>query len=96
MLVGENDLELLERTKEGRNINRHYYTVEEVDENFKRPVVEKLRDLMCFRNSCPAFDGECICETNGDRLVIERNNGKVKAILEANLTTYQFTIKVEE
>lgn len=96
MLAGENDLELLERTKEGRNINRHYYTVEEVDENFKRPVVEKLRDLMRFRNSCPAFDGECICETNGDQLMIERNNGKVKAILEANLTTYQFTIKVEE
>ena len=28
MLAGENDLELLENTKEGRNINRHYYTAE--------------------------------------------------------------------
>ena len=96
MLAGENDLELLEQTKEGRNINRHYYSAEEVDENFKRPVVEKLRDLMKFRNSCEAFDGECICESEGDQLRIERNNGKVKAILEANLKTYEFKISVEE
>ena len=96
MLAGENDLELLERTKEGRNINRHYYSAKEVDENFKRPVVEKLRDLMKFRNSCKAFDGECVCESKGDQLRIERSNGQVKAILEADLTTYEFKISVEE
>ena len=30
MFAGRNDIELLESTKEGRNINRHYYTAEEV------------------------------------------------------------------
>ncbi|KAA8810162.1 sucrose phosphorylase, partial [Lactobacillus crispatus] len=30
LLAGSNDLELLEKTKEGRNINRHYYTKDEV------------------------------------------------------------------
>lgn len=94
MLAGENDLELLERTKEGRNINRHYYTAEEVDENFeKRPVVEKLRDLMIFRNTCAAFDGECICEADGDILKITRTNGNVTATLTANLTDYSFHIE---
>ena len=36
MLAGENDIELLERTKEGRNINRHYYTLEEIDHEFEQ------------------------------------------------------------
>lgn len=93
MLAGENDLELLERTKEGRNINRHYYTAEEVDENFKRPVVEKLRDLMVFRNTFPAFDGECICECDGDKLTITRKGSQATAVLKANLTTYEFEIE---
>ena len=92
MLAGDNDLELLEATKEGRNINRHYYSVEEVEENLKRPVVQKLRDLMRFRSECPAFDGECICEAEGTKLRIERSNGEVKAVLEADLESYEFTI----
>ena len=93
MLAGENDLELLERTKEGRNINRHYYTEEEIDREFdERPVVRKLRDLMVFRNTCPAFDGECICESEGDKLKITRINGDAKAVLDADLTTYHFSI----
>lgn len=58
LLAGRNDLELLESTKEGRNINRHYYTKEEVASELKRPVVGKLRDLMRLRNSHPAFNGE--------------------------------------
>ena len=31
MLAGENDLELMERTKNGRDINRHYYSLEEIE-----------------------------------------------------------------
>lgn len=95
MLAGENDLELLEQTKEGRNINRHYYSSEEVDENMKRPVVQKLRDLMIFRNNSSAFDGECYCEAEGENLTITRISGQTKAILKANLRTYQFEITEE-
>ena len=31
MLAGENDLELMERTKNGRDINRDYYSLEEIE-----------------------------------------------------------------
>lgn len=97
MLAGENDLNLLEKTKEGRNINRHYYTAKEVDENFeKRPIVKNLRDLMIFRNTCPAFDGECSCKSDGELLTITRTHKGVTAILNANLTTYKFHISVNE
>lgn len=96
MLAGENDLELLERTKEGRNINRHYYTKEEVEDNFTRPLVKKLRNLMRFRNQCQAFEGECICSSTGDRLCIERVGEEAKAVLTADLTSYNFAITVED
>ena len=95
MLAGENDLELLEQTKEGRNINRHYYTTEEVDANMERSVVRNLRDLMIFRNTSAAFDGECYCESVGEELTITRVSGTAKAVLKANLTTYQFEISEE-
>ncbi|WP_256866656.1 sucrose phosphorylase, partial [Streptococcus pluranimalium] len=57
-LAGKNDLELLESTKEGRNINRHYYTSEEIAEEVKRPVVKALLKLFSFRNNSAAFDLE--------------------------------------
>lgn len=41
----------------GRNINRHYYTKEEIDAEVKRPVVAELLRMMEFRNAHPAFDG---------------------------------------
>lgn len=94
MLAGENDLELLEKTKEGRNINRHYYTMEEVDKSFERPVVRRLKELMEFRSSCPAFDGSCVCQSDGHKLTIERKHGQAKAVLKADLATYQFDIEV--
>ncbi|MFP4619390.1 MAG: sucrose phosphorylase [Spirochaetaceae bacterium] len=57
LLAGRNDIELLEETKVGRNINRHNYSLEEVAREVKRPVVGKLFELMKFRNREEAFDG---------------------------------------
>jgi len=87
---------LLEKTKEGRNINRHYYSIAEVKENLRRPVVKKLRDLMRFRNRSKAFDGECFCEVNGEHLRIIRKGVEQEAVLEANLLTYQYNIIEKE
>ena len=96
MLAGENDLELLENTKEGRNINRHYYSVEEVEQNMERKIVRDLKKLMIFRNQCPAFDGECYCEATDNKLVIRRVSTAATATLEADLESYEFTITVIE
>lgn len=71
LLAGRNDLELLESTREGRNINRHYYTREDIEAELKRPVVAKLRDLMRLRNTHPAFNGEFKHElTARNRLIL--------------------------
>lgn len=96
LLAGENDLELLEMTKEGRNINRHYYSLEEVAQNMERPVVQKLKKLMEFRSHHPSFDGDCVCETPApDQLVITRTNGDCSSILRADLSSYTFQIEVK-
>lgn len=57
LLAGSNDMELLEKTKVGRDINRHYYSSAEIDAQVSRPVVKDLFRLIRFRNSHPAFDG---------------------------------------
>ncbi|MFD1885336.1 sucrose phosphorylase [Paenibacillus wenxiniae] len=93
LLAGENDIDLLESTKEGRNINRHYYSKEEVAQEVQRPVVQKLFDLLRFRNTSTAFDGEIAVEEAGDnRLHITWTNGNTVARLEADLKTHAFTI----
>ncbi len=57
-LAGRNDMELLRKTNNGRDINRHYYSTAEIDENLERPVVKALNALAKFRNELPAFNGE--------------------------------------
>ena len=57
LLAGGNDIELLQRTGVGRNINRHYYSADELEQQLKRPVVQSLLALLRFRNAHPAFQG---------------------------------------
>ena len=93
MLAGKNDLELLEETKVGRNINRHYYSINEIDREVRKPVVQKLIKLMEFRNTYPAFDGEfelLPCEEH--ELNIRRKSGQYMALLNADFKSKQFTI----
>lgn len=85
LLAGKNDLELLEQTKVGRNINRHYYTQEEVAAEVRRPVVQRLLRLMEFRNTYPAFDGTFeMQETDNESIHIIRRHDAVMAELRAN------------
>lgn len=94
LLAGENDVELMERTKNGRDINRHYYSAEDIDKEQDREVVRKLKELMELRNSHAAFglDGSISVTADGDRISITRACGDSELTLSANLTDYSFTI----
>jgi len=59
LLAGHNDMDLLARTGVGRDINRHYYSPQEITQALSRPVVQDLCDLIRLRNTCAAFDGQC-------------------------------------
>ena len=94
MMAGENDIVLMKQTKNGRDINRHYYTLEEIEKEQEREVVKKLRYLMELRNSHAAFglEGTMTVETNGDKLKITRNCGGQSLTLDADLRNYNFEI----
>lgn len=95
MLAGVNDIPLMEKTKNGRDINRHYYSMDEIEKEVKRPVVERLLGLMKLRNEHPAFhiDGDIkvvLCGEHG--IEITRTYQEHTITLKADLKTYEFSI----
>jgi sucrose phosphorylase len=93
LLAGQNDLTLLERTKVGRDINRHYYTPAEIDAALARPVVQALFRLIRFRNEHPAFQGKFELGSCADHeLRLVWLHGPHWATLEVNFTTRTATI----
>jgi sucrose phosphorylase len=94
MLAGENDIDLMEKTKNGRDINRHYYTIDEIEKLQSREVVQKLKKLMEIRNTHRAFniDSDIKVVSNGDIFEITRTYNDSKITLKSNLRTYDFEI----
>jgi sucrose phosphorylase len=66
LLAGENDHEAVDLTGDGRAINRHDYSVREVEEALERPVVRRVLELVRLRNAHPAFEGELCVESDRD------------------------------
>jgi sucrose phosphorylase len=86
LFAGTNDTGLLARSGVGRDINRHYYTAEEVRANLERPVVRSLVELIRFRNEHPAFAGEFqVVASPDERLVLEWRRDAEWARLEVDL-----------
>ena len=71
LLAGENDHDAARATGEGRAINRHDYSVQEVQSALQRPVVQRVIDLVRLRNEHPAFEGEFfVAPSVGDTLQV--------------------------
>jgi sucrose phosphorylase len=58
LLVGKNNEADIARTTDGREINRHNYSIQEIYQEVQRPVVRNLVELIRFRNSHRAFNGK--------------------------------------
>jgi sucrose phosphorylase len=94
LLAGENDLELVERTKNGRDINRHGYDLDEIARDIGKPVVRRLLDLMVFRNTHPAFDGDfAVLDSPEDLLILGWAKGGDQAEVRIDLNTYDTRIR---
>lgn len=89
LLAGENDMTLLDRTKVGRDINRHYYSREEVLKDLGKPVVQKLVELIKLRNTHAAFHGafEVLDSQEHEGLRLQWRVGAEFALLEVDLRT---------
>jgi sucrose 6(F)-phosphate phosphorylase len=75
LLAGSNDLATVARTGEGRSINRHDYSSEEIERALDRPVVRRLLDLIRLRNTHPAFDGDLKVSADGGSLGMRWESG---------------------
>jgi len=85
LLAGTNDLAGIERTGEGRAINRHDFTADEIEEALRRPVVRRIVDLVRLRNTHPAFEGELAVDVDGDCLRLAWRNDGSSLSLEVDL-----------
>jgi len=94
LLAGKNDMDLLNRNGVGRDINRHYYTPNEVTAALATPVVSALLALIRFRNGHPAFEGEFQVRDSSDRMLsLQWKRGEEWARLEVDLATPTATIE---
>jgi len=94
LLAGENDLELLERTKNGRDINRHNYSLDEIDREIQKPVVQRLLSLMEFRNTYPAFNGQFVInEAPDNQLSLTWTEAPFHCTAHVDLATYAVNIR---
>ena len=66
---GTNDIELMEETGEARDINRHWFSVDDVETALSQKLVRRQIKLMEFRSTYPAFDGTFHLEYSNDSSV---------------------------
>ncbi|MHA6531001.1 sucrose phosphorylase [Paenibacillus sp. BAC0078] len=88
LLAGENDLERVRETGEGREINRHNYTLPEIGQSLEKEVVQRLLRLIRFRNEYEAFNGDfTVEEAAANEIRLTWTRGEFRCTLYINLDT---------
>lgn len=94
LFAGENDIDLLAKTNVGRDINRHYFTKKEIKSHLKRPLIQKLKEIILFRNEHPAFNGEfSLNQTSDDVINIKWDMDNEWAVLYIDLSHKKMKIE---
>ncbi|MHC1787549.1 MAG: sucrose phosphorylase [Christensenellales bacterium] len=92
LLAGRNDLAFV-RQEDHRAINRRNYSLEEIRQEIRRPVVSRLLALIRLRGSHPAFQGELQILDSPDHLVhLVRQSGGERVELMADLKQRDFSL----
>ncbi len=66
LMCGTNDVDLLRKTGVGRDINRHYYSREELERHLETAPVRRLLELIRLRNTHAAFSGKMTMDIFSD------------------------------
>lgn len=86
LFAGKNDMELLAKTNVGRDINRHYFSKDEIEDVIRTDFFEKFKKLMLFRNSYDAFNGDFkLLNSEASSLKIKWTNKASWALLTLDL-----------
>jgi sucrose phosphorylase len=94
LLAGKNDIVKLNRTGIGRNINRHNYSLEEIEKDLSKKVVRRLIELMEFRNFYPAFDGKFTLLDSEDDCILILKWKDNKYYCKAHINTKTYVSKI--
>ncbi|PKG23552.1 sucrose phosphorylase [Niallia nealsonii] len=93
LLAGENDVENVQKTGEGREINRHNFSFKEIEESLDKKVVQRLLTLIRFRNEYAAFNGEFeVLESAADEILLSWKKEEKHCTLYINLQTNKSVI----
>jgi sucrose phosphorylase len=93
-LAGTNDVDLLRRTGEGRDINRHYYTANELQDALAQPIVQSLLSLLRIRNAHAAFQGAFHVNSAGPaQLTLAWDNGAAFARLDVDFAEMRTEVR---
>lgn len=96
LLAGRNDMELLERTGVGRDINRHHYTDAEIAADLGRPVVRAQLAALRLRAAHPAFGGTAAWTVDGPRLHLTWTHGEHRAELEVDVVAVRAVLRATD
>ncbi|MBR3262247.1 MAG: sucrose phosphorylase [Lachnospiraceae bacterium] len=96
LLAWPNDFAALQRGDDGREVNRHNFTEEEIAERIKAPFLQRMYALMRLRNTSKAFDGSFSVREGKKplELVMRWENGNAFAELAADFDTKTFAVRV--
>lgn len=93
LLAGENDEEQIKKTGDGREINRHNYSVEEIEQSIGKEVVQRLLKLIRFRNDYDAFNGEfAVLDSSKDEVKLSWQKDDKKCTLYIDLKSNKSVI----
>ena len=85
LLAGLNDHYAVERTGEGRAVNRHDYGLAEVEAALAQTVVRRSVELIRLRNTHIAFDGDfCIDSSDPSSIAMRWTRGDTRLSLEVD------------
>lgn len=93
LLAGENDASLLAQTRVGRDVNRRYYSRDDVEQEMRRPVVQSLLGLIRLRNTSQAFNGTFdVLDSPDTEIRLRRQNDESSAELRIDFETRAFEL----
>jgi sucrose phosphorylase len=96
LLAGKND-DIDAAIADGREINRHNYSIREIDQEAQRPVVRNIIKLIRFRNSHPSFSGNFNLNSCSDHEIsISWDDINCYARLHIDLQTNALEIKYSD
>lgn len=98
LLAGENDLESVMKDGEPRSLNRHNFSAAEIEKRIHRPVLQRLYEIIRFRNCYSAFDGDFMASMGGraSELLIRWEKGENVVSLSCDLATHKMKIEYSD